>query len=330
MTFFYNNVFLDDTATIVGPYEKAGPLYKFFDKTYSDFYFGEKSFEKAEIKLVRDALVMIMKKVGISKKNVDLVIGGDLLNQIAASTYGCCGVGKSFIGIYGACSSSVLGLIVAANFIESKAVSNSICLVSSHNMTSEKQFRYPTEYGAPRPNSATFTSTGAAAAFLTNEETEVKIDCATLGKIIDYEQNDPNDMGRVMAPAAIETLAQHFKDTGRSPEYYDLIVTGDLGVYGKEILKDYMLSYYNVDLDYNYDDCGVMLYDLNYQKEIKAGGSGPVCSALVAYSYIYDQLKRKKLRRVLLLATGALFSPVFLYQKENINSICHAISLEAV
>lgn len=330
MTFFYNNVFLENTATIVGPYEKNGPLYKYFDKTYSNFYFGEKSFEKAEIKLVKDSLVMIMKKVGISKKNVDLVIGGDLLNQIAASTYGCCGVGKGFVGVYGACSSSVLGLVIASNFIESGFISNSICLVSSHNMTSEKQFRYPTEYGAPRPNSATFTSTGAAAAFLTNEKTEVKVECATLGRIVDYEQNNPNDMGRVMAPAAIDTLVRHFKETGRSVKDYDLIVTGDLGVYGKEILKDYMLSYYDICLDSTYNDCGVMLYDLKKQKEIKAGGSGPVCSALVTYSYIYDQLKQKKLKRVLLLATGALFSPILLYQKENINSICHAISLEAI
>ena len=282
------------------------------------------------IKLVRDALVMIMKKIGVPKKDVDLVIGGDLLNQIAASTYGCYGVGKSFIGIYGACSSSVLGLIIASNFIESGIISNSICLVSSHNMTSEKQFRYPTEYGAPRPNSATFTATGAAAAFLTNEETEVRVDCATLGKIIDYGQNDPNDMGRVMAPAAIDTLARHFKDTGRMPKDYDLIVTGDLGLYGKEILKDYMLSSYNIDLKDVYNDCGVMLYDLDKQKEIRAGGSGPVCSALVFYSYIYNQLKCKKIKRVLLLATGALFSPILLYQKENINSICHAISLEVI
>ncbi len=330
MTFFYNNVFLENTATIVGPYEKNGPLYKYFDKTYSNFYFGEKSFEKAEIKLVKDSLVMIMKKVGISKKDVDLVIGGDLLNQIAASTYGCCGVGKGFVGVYGACSSSVLGLVIASNFIESGFISNSICLVSSHNMTSEKQFRYPTEYGAPRPNSATFTSTGAAAAFLTNEKTEVKVECATLGRIVDYEQNNPNDMGRVMAPAAIDTLVRHFKETGRSVKDYDLIVTGDLGVYGKEILKDYMLSYYDICLDSTYNDCGVMLYDLKKQKDIKAGGSGPVCSALVTYSYIYDQLKQKKLKRVLLLATGALFSPILLYQKENINSICHAISLEAI
>ena len=329
MTFYYKNVYLTETATITGPYEKNGPLRKYFDKTYNDLYMGEKSFEKAEIKLVRDSLVMIMKKSGINKKEVDLVIGGDLLNQITASTYGSYGVGEGFIGIYGACSSSVLGMIIAANFIESKFINNAICLVSSHNMTSEKQFRYPTEYGAPRPNTATFTATGAACSYLTNEESDVRVECATLGRIIDYEQKDPNDMGRAMAPAVIDTLLRHFKDTNRSPEDYDLILTGDLGIYGKEIVKDYLQRQYKLDLN-NYNDCGVMLYDLKEQKEVRAGGSGPVCSALVTYSYIFDELKKKKIKRVLLLATGALFSPTMLYQKENINSICHAISLEVV
>ena len=273
---------------------------------------------------------MIMKKVGITKKDIDLVIGGDLLNQITASTYGANSVGKSFIGIYGACSSSVLGIIIASNFIESSFINNALCFVSSHNMTSEKQFRYPTEYGAPKPNSATFTSTGAAACFLTNEKTDIQIECATLGKIVDFEQNDPNDMGRVMAPAAIDTLITHFEETGRSPNYYDMIVTGDLGLYGKEIVKEYLLNHYDIELSDNYNDCGVMLYNLDVQKEIKAGGSGPVCSALVVYSYLYHLLKTRKIKRILFLATGALFSPILIYQKENINSICHAVSLEVV
>ena len=326
MTFYYDNVYITDTSTITGPYEKKGPLKTYFDKAYRDLYCCEKSFEKGEIRLVKDALNMVLKKTNMDKGSIDLVIGGDLLNQIAASTYGCLGFGKSFIGIYSACSNSVLGLIIASNFIDKGFINNSICVVSSHNMTSEKQFRYPTEYGAPRPNSATFTSTGAAACMLSNNKSDVKVECATLGKIVDYGENDPNDMGRVMAPSVIETLTKHFEDTGRSPSYYDLIVTGDLGKYGMEIVKDYLSDY---ELD-NYNDCGVMLYDLDKQKDIKAGGSGPVCSALVTYSYIYDLLKRKKLKRVLVLATGALFSPILLYQKENINSICHAISLEAI
>jgi len=330
MTFYYDKVYLEDTATICGPYEKKGPLRKYFDKTYKDLYFGQDSFEKGEIKLVKDALVMILKKTGRKKEEIDLVIGGDLLNQIAASTYGSVNVGKSFIGVYGACSSSALGMIIASNFIQSGMIGNAICLVSSHNMTSEKQFRYPTEYGAPRPNSATFTATGAACSMLTSEETEIRVECATLGRIMDFEQNDPNDMGRVMAPAAIDTLQKHFEETGRTPRDYDLIVTGDLGVYGREIVKDYMLSQYDINLTENYDDCGVMLYDLEKQKDVKAGGSGPVCSALVLYSYLYEELKKKKYKRILFLATGALFSPLLLYQKENIYSICHAVSLEVV
>lgn len=328
MTFYYNNVYLKETSCITGPYEKKGPLGKYFDKSYKDLYMGEKSFEKGEIKLVKDSLNILFRKSKIGKEKIDLVVGGDLLNQITASTYGALGVGD-FIGIYGACSSSVLGMIIVSNFIESGFINRGVSLVSSHNMTSEKQFRYPTEYGAPKPHTSTFTSTGAASCLLTNEKSKVKVECATLGRIIDYNQNDPNDMGRVMAPAAIDTLVRHFKDTGRDPNYYDLILTGDLGKYGLEIVKDYMCCEHNIELS-NYNDCGVMLYNLEKQKEVHAGGSGPVCSALVVYSYIYNLLLKKKLKKVLFLATGALFSPLLLYQKENINSICHAISLEVV
>ena len=330
MTFKYENVYIKETSTVAGPYEKKGPLKKYFDKTYNDLYVGEDSWEKAEIKLVKDCLSLMVKKSGVLKKEFDLVLAGDLLNQITASTYGTVDYGKGFIGVYGACSSSVLEMIIASNFIESKQVNNALCVVSSHNMSSEKQFRNPTEYGAPKPRSATFTATGAASILLTNEKSEVRVESATLGKIIDMEENDPNDMGRVMAPSAIDTLKRHFEETGRDPDYYDLILTGDLGVYGKDIVKDYMLAKENLDLNDNYNDCGVLLYDLENQKEVLAGGSGPVCSALVNYSYVYNQLKSKKIKRVLLLATGALFSPTLLYQKENINSIAHAISLEVV
>ena len=301
MTFYFKNTYIDECSTVCGPYEKSGPLRRYFDKSYKDLYFGEDSWEKAEIKLVKDALVMILKKSGYKKEEIDLVIGGDLLNQISASCYGCSGVGNSFIGIYGACSSSVLGLIIASIMIDSHFINNTICVVSSHNMSSEKQFRYPTEYGAPRPNSATFTATGAGACLLTDEISDIRVECATLGKIIDYEQNDPNDMGRCMAPSVIDTLVRHLSDTGRSVDYYDLILTGDLGKYGVEIVKDYMKSNYNVELN-NYNDCGVMLYDIDIQKEVKAGGSGPACSALVVYSYIYSLLKSKKIKIAFLWA----------------------------
>lgn len=328
MTFYYKNVYLNNTSCVTGPYEKKGPLGDYFDRSYKDLYCGEKSFEKGEIRLVKDSLSILLRKSNMSKDNIDLVVGGDLLNQITASTYGSVGIGD-FIGVYGACSSSVLGMIIISNFIESGFINRGISLVSSHNMTSEKQFRYPTEYGAPRPLSSTFTATGSGCCLLSNKKSNIKIESATLGRIIDYEENDPNNMGRVMAPSAIDTLVRHLKDTGRDSNYYDLILTGDLGKYGKDIVKDYMREEYNIDLT-NYDDCGCLLYDFEKQKEIHAGGSGPVCSALVVYSYIYELMKKKKLKRVLFLATGALFSPLLLYQKENINSICHAISLEVV
>ena len=330
MTIRYQNVYLQDTACVCGPYEKKGPLGKYFDKTYSDFYCGESSFEKAEVKMVEDSIQCLLKKSSLAKEDIDLVVGGDLLNQIIATTYGSYGVGQGFVGIYGACSSSVLGLILGSTFIENGFASNVIGVVSSHNLTSEKQFRYPIEYGAPRPNSATFTATGAASCLLTSQKSSIRMECATIGRSIDYGQNDSNDMGRVMAPAAIDTLTRHFQETGRGVEDYDWILTGDLGVYGKEIVKEYLLKKYSIDLEKKYDDCGVLLYDLEKQKEVKAGGSGPACSPLVVYSYFVSQLRKKKIKRILFLATGALFSPLFLYQKENILSICHAVSLEVV
>ena len=330
MTFTYNDVYIQDTATVAGPYEKKGPLKRYFDKTFDNLYYDEESWEKAEIKSVKESLKLLYKKAGLKRKEVDVILGGDLQNQIAATTYGAYNFSKCFLGLYGACSTSVEAMIIGSILIESKKVKNAIATVSSHNMSAEKQFRNPTEYGAPKPKSATFTSTGSASILLTKEKTDIKVESSTIGQIIDLNQNDPNDMGKVMAPAAIDTIKRHLKDLNRKPDYYDLIVTGDLGVYGKEILKDYMSEEYDINLEDNYNDCGVMLYDLNNQEECLAGGSGPVCSALVNYGYVYNELKQKKLKKVLLVATGALFSPTMVYQKENIYSIANAISLEVV
>lgn len=330
MTFTYNDVYIQDTATVAGPYEKKGPLKRYFDKTFDNLYYDEESWEKAEIKSVKESLKLLYKKAGLKRKEVDVILGGDLQNQIAATTYGAYNFSKCFLGLYGACSTSVEAMIIGSILIESKKVKNAIATVSSHNMSAEKQFRNPTEYGAPKPKSATFTSTGSASILLTKEKTDIKVESSTIGQIIDLNQNDPNDIGKVMAPAAIDTIKRHLKDLNRKPDYYDLIVTGDLGVYGKEILKDYMLEEYDINLENNYNDCGVMLYDLTKQKECLAGGSGPVCSALVSFGYIYHEMKKKNLKKVLIVATGALFSPTMVYQKENIYSIANAISLEVV
>lgn len=330
MTFTYDNVYVKDTATIAGPYEKKGPLKKYFDKTFDNLYFEENSWEKAEIKTVKESLKLLHKKVGLKRKEVDVILGGDLLNQITATTYGAYNFSKCFLGLYTACATSVEAMILGSCLIDSKKVKNAIVTVSSHNMAAEKQFRNPTEYGAPKPRSATFTSTGSASMLLTKDKTDIKVESSTIGQIIDFGQNDPNDMGKVMAPAAIDTIKRHLKDLNRTPDYYDLIVTGDLGLYGKEIVKDYMLEEYDIDLSKNYNDCGIMLYDLKEQEECLAGGSGSVCSALVSFGYIYHQMKKKKLKKVLIVATGALFSPTMTYQKENIYSIANAISLEVV
>ena len=330
MTFKYNQVFVENAATIAGPYEAKGPLKKYFDKTFEDLYFKETSWEKAEIKTVKESLKLLHKKAGLKRKEVDVILGGDLLNQISATTYGAYDFSKCFLGLYGACSTSVEGMIIGSVLIDSKKVNNAIVTISSHNMAAEKQFRNPTEYGAPKPLSATFTATGSASILLTKEKTDIKVESSTIGQIIDFGQNDPNDMGKVMAPAAIDTIKRHLQDLNRTPDYYDLIVTGDLGLYGKEILKDYMLEEYNLNLSKNYNDCGVMLYDLKKQEECLAGGSGPVCSALVTFGYIYHEMKKKNLKKVLIVTTGALFSPTMVYQKENIYSIANAISLEVV
>ena len=162
-------------------------------------------------------------------------------------------------------------------------------------MSSEKQFRNPTEYGAPKPKTATFTATGGASILLTNENTGIKVESSTIGRIVDYAQTDPLHMGAVMAPAAADTIYRHLKDMKRTPDYYDLILTGDLGTYGKEILIDFMKTEYGLDISKNYNDCGTMLYNLEEQEEVQAGGSGPVCSALVNYGMIMDKLKKKEI-----------------------------------
>ncbi len=330
MTVKYKNVYLVDTATITGPYEKKGPLRDYFDHCYDDLYMGEKSFEKAETKLLEESVDLLLDKTNLDKKKIDLFVGGDLLNQITSSCYSIKKYSRPFLGIYGACSTICEGIIIASSFIESKVVKNVVVATSSHNMSSERQFRNPNEYGAPKPDTATITSTGGASCLLSSKVSDVRIESSTIGIIQDMGQRDPNNVGAAMVPGAKDTIERHLKDLKRDASYYDLILTGDLGKYGKEILVDMLKLDCSINMSDNYNDCGVMLYDLDKQKKQKAGGSGPVCSALVTFSYIYKLLKEKKLKRVLLVATGALFSPTFIYQKQNILSIAHAVSLEAV
>lgn len=328
MTTKYNNVYINETGTITGPYEANGPFNKLFDKSYNDFYFGTSTWEQAESKLVTDSVDMVLNKLGKTRFDIDLHISGDLLNQTVASNYAASNLKIPFMGIYNACATSVEGLIIAANFISAKQIDNAIVSVSSHNNGAEKQFRYPVEYGGPKPKTATFTVTGGASAYLSREKSLIRVESSTVGMVNDLGIKDVYHMGAVMAPAAASTIYNHLIDTGRTIDYYDLILTGDLGIYGKQILKDYMKTEYNVDLK-KYDDSASMIYNIDLDP-VYAGGSGPACLPLVAYSYLFNEMKNKKYKKVLLVATGALMSQTMVNQKLTIPSIAHAISLEVV
>lgn len=326
MTFKYNNVYINETSTITGPYEAKGPLAKLFDKSYDDLYFGEKTWEQAEIRSITDSVELLLNKINKKNTDIDVHIGGDLLNQIVATNYASSKIGIPLIGIYSACASSTLGLMIASNMIEANQVKNAIVTSSSHNNGAEKQFRNPVEYGGPKREYTTFTTTGCASCYLTNNKSTIKVDSATLGTVVDMGVTDVFNMGAVMAPAAAKVISDHLKDTGRTIDYYDLILTGDLGIVGKMILKDYIKKEYKINLK-NYDDSACMIFDIDKQP-VYQGGSGPACLPLVTYSHIFDKMKKGKLNKVLLVATGALMNTGMVNQHLSIPSIAHAISLE--
>ena len=323
---FDNPPSIISTASIVGPKESNGPLAKYFDKCLDDEFWGEKTWEKAESKIIREAANMTVQKSNFSFQDIDYCFAGDLLNQCISSTFGLRDSNIPFIGLFGACSTFVESLINASVFINSNAGEKALCAVSSHFCSAEKQFRFPLELGNQRPQSSQWTVTGAGAAVLSNKKEGPYITHATVGKIVDMGIKDSNNMGAAMAPAALDTLLTHFKDTARKPSNYDAIFTGDLGHVGKEILIELSkLKGYNIKSNYN--DCGVLIFDKDSQ-DTHSGGSGCACIATVFSGYIYKQLKEKKLRRILLIATGALTNATTAQQGETIPGIAHAVSIE--
>lgn len=327
MNFKYNNVYLNETALVAGPYETNGPFSSYFDETYNEFYFNTNSWEDAESKLITDSVSILLNKTKLKKEDIDIHISSDLLNQLVASNYASKDIQIPYIGLYAACASSTLGIIMASNMIDSNQAKKIICTVSSHNASAEKQFRYPVEYGGPKRKTTTSTSTGGCAALISNIKKGVKVESGTIGSVIDLNIKDVYHMGAVMAPAAAETLYEHLKYHKRKPNYYDLILTGDLGIYGGAIFKDYLKEKYNIILD-NYDDAGSILYGDN--KKMYAGGSGPACMPLIGYGYVFDKLKKKEYKKVLLIATGALHSVSMCNLKKTIPAVAHAISLEVI
>ncbi|MGE5598722.1 MAG: stage V sporulation protein AD [Bacteroidota bacterium] len=317
------------TGTVVGPIEGQGPLAKWFDHVYTDPLAGERSFEHAEKEMMLNACYTALKKADRTPESIDLFLAGDLLNQIITSGFAALALKIPFLGLYGACSTSVESLVVATALIDAGFARSALCAVSSHNSTSERQYRYPTEYGLWRKPTAQWTVTGAGAALVADEGRGPRITRLTAGVVQDYGVKDALNLGAAMAPAAAATLAQHFADTGRDPGFYDLIVTGDLGKFGRQLAIELAAERGGFDLTRNYQDCGVMLYDCERQ-DVHSGGSGCACSAVVAYGYLYRRMLAGELRRLLLCATGALHSPTSVQQGENIPVIAHAVSLEMI
>jgi len=311
-------------ASVVGRKEGEGPLGEFFDRVNPDSYFGQTSWEKAESQLQRECLSLCIGRSGLSRPKLDCIFAGDLLNQCMGSAAAHSASGVPFLGLYGACSTFGEALLLAACAVSGGFAGNAAAISSSHFCSSERQFRFPLEYGGQRTPTSQWTVTGAGAAIVSSAG-EIGITAATVGRIVDKGVTDANNMGAAMAPAAFDTLSRHFADTGRSADYYDLIVTGDLGRTGHELLKE-LFSGSGASLGEHYLDCGVIIY--SEEQDTHSGGSGCGCCASVFCGYLYSGLKSGKWQRILLAPTGALMSPTSSQQGSSIPGICHAIAIE--
>ncbi len=323
--FLKNPPSIKATASIVGPKEGKGNLKNCFDYIIPDEMWGEDSWEKAESKLVRETFAKVLQNSALSNDKIDCILAGDLLNQCIAANYGLRETNVPFLGLYGACSTMAESMSIGSMMVEGGFAENVVCMTSSHFCSAEKQFRFPLELGGQRTPTAQWTVTGSGAVVIATQGAGPYITHVTIGKINDLGITDVNNMGAAMAPAAADTILAHFADTGLVPEYYDLIVTGDLGKVGKTICVD-ILKMNGLDIEARYNDCGLMIFNLNEQ-DMHSGGSGCGCSATVFAGHIYKEIMKGNLKRVLFVATGALMSPISLQQKESIPGIAHALSI---
>lgn len=308
----------------VGKKEGQGPLASYFDYTGQDDSFSEKSWEKAETAMQKMALNYALEKAGLQPGQLDYIFAGDLLNQCIATSYSLRARNVPFFGLYGACSTMAESMSLGAMLLDGGFGTHIAALTSSHFCSAERQYRNPLEYGGQKPPTAQWTTTGSGAVILSREGKGPYLTHVTTGKVIDKGITDANNMGAAMAPAAFSTLRAHFRDTGRSPSFYDLIVTGDLGSLGKEIVLDFFAQD-GIKLK-NYDDCGVLLFDPQRQ-DVHAGASGCGCSAVVLTGYLLRQMALGKLKNLLFCGTGALHSPTATMQGESIPGICHAVAI---
>lgn len=316
-SFKYKDIYLNKVYSIAGTNENNGKL-KNVDRYLTDFYDKEKTIEDCEIKMQKEVLENLI------TTKTDLIVGGDLMNQITATNSSVVDNNISFFGIYSACATFNQGIITLANFIQGKSIKEGINITSSHNLSSEKQFRFPIEYGSQKPSYSTFTTTGSVGVVVSKTPSNIKVVASTLGSVVDMGIKDANNMGAVMAPAAVKTLIEHLKYTNTTTKDYDLILTGDLGKYGSELFKILLSNDYGINIK-NHIDAGSIIY--NNDQEKYSGGSGPVCLPLVLFNNI---LKQKKYKKILVIATGSLHSPLLVNQKHSIPSIAHLISLEVI
>lgn len=310
------------SATVAGPKEGKGPFGKYFDKVYKDKILGEKSFETAEATMMGKAVSLALENAGLTEKDIDVFLAGDLLNQIITANFTASSLGIPFLGVYGACSTFVESTMLGCMLIDGNFVKKVLIATSSHNSAAERQYRFPTEYGGQRPPYAQHTVTGAGSAVIAQAGLGYKVTHATVGKVMDMGIKDPWNMGAAMAPAAADTIINIFNDTGTKPEDYDLLITGDLGKFGSELAIE-LIAQQGIDISKIHHDCGAEIFDPS--QDTHSGGSGCACCTIMSLGYF---LKQDKFKKIIIVATGALHSTTTVQQAENIPTIAHGMIIE--
>lgn len=322
-------VYVENSASIVGPKEGTSHFAEGFDKVWKDPFLGKDSWEEAESELQKEALDILLHKACITEKDIDCIFSGDLLSQSTASSYGLLSFGIPNYGIYGACSNCGATLALGAVLLSAGYAEKVVAMTSSHFGSAEKEFRFPLGYGAQRPLSSTWTVTGCGAFLLNRENTsgsKVCISHIVMGEIVDAGLKDPQNMGGCMAPAAALTIGSALKELPYSVDDYDQIITGDLGEIGSEALYD-LLSLQGYDITGNHSDCGLLIFDRE-KEDVHAGGSGCGCSATMLSAYVLEKLKAGEWKRVLFVPTGALLSKLRSEEGMTIPAIAHGVVLE--
>ena len=327
---FGNPVWIQCSASIVGKKEGQGPLGKLFDKINTDDMFGGNSWEEAESALQKETVQLCLEKSNTNIEDIRYIFAGDLLAQSIASSFGLAQFNTPLFGLYGACSTSALSITLGSITVAAGVADKVMCVTSSHFASAEKEFRFPLEYGNQRPLSASWTVIGSGAFLLSDTKTgndRAVITAATPGRIVDFGVKDSMNMGMCMAPAAADVIYNHLQDFNRKPEYYDKIVTGDLGYVGKQGVID-LLSQKGIDISGQHMDCGIEIFDQATQ-DTHAGGSGCGCAASVLSAYLLKQLEDKRWKRILFVPTGALLSKVSFNEGKPVPGIAHAVVIEA-